>query len=780
MFSDKFKKDLDPIRADPQLMNRTRNAIAQGTGAKAGSPFAQRARIVRRRYAGLALAAGLVILITGGAVLFSRPNLFLGNTGKDKSSSETVAAAMADNAEEANEAAAATTTAAAAAETTLLDTSGNDESSIGTDFRDPDILRFNNYESILTILKKSWANANNGYSFDGNYMEDGMWTDGEFAAETTAAATAAAAPDAANGNSMGDEKSYSTTNVQVEGVDEADVLKNDGEYIYYLMNSTLYIVDVRDPSDMKLVASLNGVSADFTEYFIDIFYASDTKTLSVISTGYYNGTPVYYGEGSGNGTYGTSAVTDPVSAFIEFILPEQDTIAEPGYDPYNYYTPTIPYTKLETYDVSDPENPVEIRSFSQEGSYLSSRRIDDTVYLISTEYLYTYYGYGTDMAEVIPKTMTGDGSWEYVAPDDIYIVNPDYADSFTVVSAIDTRDAEKTGETEAVLGSGSTVYANEDTLYIAGTIWDDTIYRTYDDLNQTNGKDTSQDDVYKTKILSFSITDGTLKAKATGKVNGSLLNQYSMDEYDGYFRIATTSGGWWSSDTSNNVFVLDDELEPVSKLTDLAPGESIYSVRFSGDRIYMVTFEQVDPLFVIDASDPEKLEVLGTLKIPGYSNYMQMLGDNLILAIGNDTRTEGESVIPTGLKIAIFDVTDPSKPVQKSYLIYGASYGYSEVQYNPKALLLDTARGLIGLPASFDMPAGKFGSEYVDGFLLLSVDKEGNLGHMNIFKNYEAYQGYGSSRGVLIDDTIFLLATEGITSFSLTDYSELDSLRFTY
>ena len=657
-------------------------------------------------------------------------------------------------------------TQAAAAETTTAGSSDN-KGAFSNDFHDREILSFDNYESILSILKKSWANANNGYSFDGSYLEDGMMT-GETAA---AATTAAAAPENAGGDLQSDGKSYSTTNVQVEGVDEADILKNDGDYIYYLMNSTLYVVDVKDPSDMKLAASMRGISDDFTEYFTDIFYAPDTKTLSVISTGYYNGAPIYYG----NSTSAASA-TDPVSAFWGFLSSKKETAS----DPYNYCTPSVPYTKLQIYDVADPENPIEIRTFSQEGSYLSSRRIGDTVYLITTEYLYTYYGYGTDMTDVIPKTMTEDGSWEYVAPEDIYIVNPDYADSFTVVSAIDTRNADAASETEAVLGSGSTVYSNENTLYIAGTVWDSVVCETYGDLNTfyENGTDTSENDPYKTKILSFSITDGTLKAKATGKVNGSILNQYSMDEYDGYFRIATTSGGWWSSKTSNNVFVLDDELDPVSKLTDLAPGESIYSVRFSGDRIYMVTFEQVDPLFVIDASNPEKLEVLGSLKIPGYSNYMQMLGDNLILAIGNDTRTEGESVIPTGLKIAIFDVTDPSNPVQKSYLIYGASYGYSEVQYNPKALLLDKTRGLIGLPVSFDMPAGKFGSEYVDGFLLLSVDKEGNLEHKNIFKNYDAYQSYGSSRGVLIDDTIFLLGTSGVTSFSLTDYVRLDSLEF--
>lgn len=767
MFSDKFKKDLDPIHADPNLINRTRAAISKETATAERSPLAKRVHIAHKRYAGLALAAGLVVLITGGVVLFSRSGLFRENTDKVAVSPATTEAALAvASPETVTDEAAAATTQAMAAETTAG--SSDDKSSVSNAFHDREILCFNNYESILSILKKSWANANNGYSFDGTYMEDGNW-----AGETAAAAetTMAAAPDSEGVSVPSEGKSYTTTNVQVEGVDEADVLKNDGDYIYYLSNSTLYITDVKNPSDMKAEAVMQGVSADFTEYFMDLFYAPDTKTLSVISSGYYNGAPVYYDNGAA-----AAAATDPDSAFWELQPLKKEAVSDPG----NYYTPTVPYTKLQTYDVSDPGDPALIRSFSQEGTYLSSRRIGDTVYLVTTEYLYTYYGYGTDMSDVIPKTMQADGGWEYVAPEDIYIVNPDCADSFTVVSAIDTRDAEKASETEAVLGSGSTVYANEETLYIAGTVWDYSVYDTYGDLNffYENGSDTSENDVYKTKILSFSISGGTLAAKATGKVNGYVLNQYSMDEYDGYFRIATTSGGWWSSATSNNVFVLDDLLEPVSKLTDLAPGESIYSVRFSGGRIYMVTFEQVDPLFVIDASDPENLKVLGKLKIPGYSNYMQMLGGNLILAIGNDTRTQGESVIPTGLKIAVFDVTDPSKPVQKSYLIYGASYGYSEVQYNPKALLIDRERGLIGLPVSFDMPAGNFGSEYIDGFLLLSVDKEGNLGHENIFKNYDAYQSYGSSRGVLIDDTIFLLGTTGITSFSLTDYRELDSLDF--
>ena len=187
-----------------------------------------------------------------------------------------------------------------------------------------------------------------------------------------------------------------------------------------------------------------------------------------------------------------------------------------------------------------------------------------------------------------------------------------------------------------------------------------------------------------------------------------------------------------------------------------------------------MTFVQVDPLFVIDASNPMELKVLGELKIPGFSNYLQILDDNKVLAIGNATRSEGENVIPAGLKIAVFDVTDPKNPIVQSSLVYGESYGYSEVQNNPKALLLDLSRGLIGLPVSFDKNAGKYGSDFVEGFLLLNIDKEGNLSHRYIFD--DVLSMYGGGRGVYIGDALFLVGNSEISAYSITSYQCLDTL----
>lgn len=616
-------------------------------------------------------------------------------------------------------------------------------------FHDGGIYNFGSYEAIVSVLEKSLSNSVNNYN--DYYIKDGI---------ASGSITQEAAPDSSPAADLGkntETSDYSQTNIQVEGVDEADIIKNDGEYIYCIINTSLYVLDVRDPQNMKVAAVITDDFAltDYYAYYLDLFYDSDTKTLSVISNYYYGGSdviypsePIIFDEGSGTASVQGS---------------------------YGY--PSQECTKIVTYDVSDAYAPEEIRTFYQEGYYISSRRIDDTVYLVTSQSL--WYDSAAAPEELIPSISDGKDNWTEIPAQDIYIVNPDYANTFTIVSAVDTRNVDSAAVTQAVIGQGTVVYASTDTLYIAATVWDEKNYQTYEDFSLVyQGGDvpvSSDDDVYKTKILAFSITGGTLSAKASGTVNGTLLNQYSMDEYQGYLRTATTSGGWMT-DTSNNIYVLDENLDTVSGLTGLAPGEQIYSARFDGDRIYLVTFEQVDPFFVIDASDPHSLTVLGKLKIPGYSNYMQMLGDNLVLAIGNTTYTNGDSVIPAGLKIAIFDVTDPTDPTLKSSLIYGDSYGYSEVQYNPKALLLNQSRGLIGLPVCFDMPSGSFGSEYVNGYLLLTYDDSGNLEHDYLFKDIDTFLSYGMCRGITIENTIFLVGYEEVLAFSLDTHNLISSL----
>jgi len=789
MFSDKFKKELDTIHADPNLISRARQKAAgqRNPHENPVTRFAKNKKFYRIAAAvcSLVILVGIGIFFGSGTGMSLTARLF-GNANQKAASGkatpvnepfQSAADAMSDNESEGTHA-----------------TESKDALTNG--FHDGSIYNCSNYETILTVLEKNWALENDGYNFFGEKITgsvvDGVAPESNGDSAVTGATTAAAYSGDAP---VAGKADYSQTNIQVEGVDEADIIKNDGEYIYCISNASLFVLDVRDPHDMKVAAKITGSSAlpDFSltvyyENYIDIFYDSDSKTLSLISNSYGSNDTVYpYTAEGGSVTSGDakagSAVSVPDTGSTAAAAPSGDTssvgAAAPAAGSYNGMYPSAGYTILQSYDVSDPYAPKEIRTFFQEGNYLSSRRIDDTVYLITSQNL--YYDGTVSAEDLMPSTSDGPDNWATVPAPDIFIINPNYADTFTVVSAVNTRDISKDTRTQAVVGQGNIVYSSPDTLYIAAAVWNEIYYQTYGDFSASSSKpDTAgqtPDDLYKTKILAFSITGGTLDAKTSGTISGTLLNQYSMDEYQGNLRIAATSGGW-NSVTSNNIIVLDSNLAVISSLTGLAPGEQIYSARFAGDRIYLVTFLQVDPFFVIDASDPANLAVLGKLKIPGYSNYLQMLGDNTVLAIGNATYTSGGSVIPAGLKIAIFDVADPENPVMKSSLVYGTTFGSSDAQYNPKALLLNKARGLIGLPVSFDLASGSYGTDYINGYLLLHYDINGNLTHDYLFKDIDTLLSYGLFRGITIKDTIFLVGSSEIQAYSLNTYDLIDSLDF--
>lgn len=743
MFKDKIRKDLEEIHADEHLLAATRQKITSAQTIHAKSPHAAGSK--RKRILSLSAAVLCsVLVISSVAVYFSQKgdegnhfNLFANLTHE---STQTSDGDSPDN--------------------------QSDEY-----FEDSDITTYDSYASIKTVLSKaSLSDLNYSADYDGLIIDDA---------------------DTATSNSEGTAESsdptttdYSATNTQVEGVDEADIIKNDGEYIYYVSCGILFVLDVRDPENILIVAKLSeyGLDADSTYSNIsDIFYDEDTKTLSLIYFAY-----MYY-------------LCD------DCVLPETATGSIRGNDKLNNsddYYPDNRYTLLRVYDVSDPASPKLTRSFAQEGSYLSSRRMGDTVYLVSSTYM--WYDLSLSGDEMVPAISSDGSSWAPAPAESIHFVDETSATSYSVVSAINTTDMSKDPQTEVVAGTGNIVYCSNSTLYVVAEIWDaeidyETIPQLYTasediatstDIAASTDSATSEDSAtstdvvtseenapssdsyYKTKILSFDITDGNLSAKAAGTVDGYIINQYALDEYDGFLRIATTTGDY-SGNTENNIFVLDESLDQISSLTDLAPGESIYSVRFYGETIYMVTFVEVDPLFVIDASDPYHLSVLGELKIPGYSNYMQLIGDNLLLAIGNETYTDSGSVIPAGLKIAVFDVSDPENPVLVSSLVYGDSYGSSSVSYNPKNLLINMNRGLIGLPVSFDKISKNNEYEYEEGFLLLHIDSAGNLTQECLF-NELCYE-YSEYRGVYIGDTLFVLCDSEIASYSLLDYSQLDS-----
>ncbi len=209
-----------------------------------------------------------------------------------------------------------------------------------------------------------------------------------------------------------------------------------------------------------------------------------------------------------------------------------------------------------------------------------------------------------------------------------------------------------------------------------------------------------------THIVRIKIQGSTITSEASGKVPGRVLNQFSMDEYGDYFRIATTISGF-SGDVilgqttqSNNVYVLNMNLTIVGRLENLAPGESIYSARFMGSRCYLVTFKKVDPLFVIGLDDPTAPEVLGKLKIPGFSDYLHPYSENLLIGIGKETvdAEEGDFAWYQGIKIALFDVSDVANPRQIASYIIGDRGTDSPVLYDHKAFLFDKDRNLLAIP----------------------------------------------------------------------------------
>ena len=345
-----------------------------------------------------------------------------------------------------------------------------------------------------------------------------------------------------------------------------------------------------------------------------------------------------------------------------------------------------------------------------------------------------------------------------ISPENIYYCPGDLQNTYLLVGAFDiTSDTPCIPDT--ILGSGDTIYMNAENLYIARQNW-------LSD-SESSGKVTT--DIYR-----FSANEASLNYTGSGSVDGYIINQYSMDEYNGFFRIATTStDSDWNE--SNNVFILDSSLNIVGSITDMAPGETIQSVRFDGDTGYVITFEQIDPLFVLDLSTPENPSVLGELKIPGFSEYLHPFGDNLLLGIGRHTselysRDEYgnetiEGITDKGLKISIFDVNDPSTPTEISKIVLGSDWNtYSEVSYNPRSLMTDFEKGIIGVPVCSydDYTNGEF-----YGYVLLQIDSDG----IESLANLGSDTWCDNPRICYIGNYLYLILNDSVMVYNYSNYT---------
>lgn len=485
------------------------------------------------------------------------------------------------------------------------------------------------------------------------------------------AASPAADGDSAEGSS-GAANEYSGTNIQVSGVDEGDIVKTDGTYLYQIGTGEILIFRVYPADEMTLVSRIpfEGGTFEPQEMYIS------GNDLVVIGSAYSYS--VYADEGT------------------ESVLK-----AEPV-----YYSETA--TKILIFDLTDRQKPVKGREVSLPGNTLSSRLIGRDLYVVCNQYIYNWSDAAAPLKPKYSDTAAGPGIMQ-VEYGDIRYMPPVVSSSYLVVAALSLDEPGKPVNLDTYLGAGSEIYVSENSLYVA-------VNEGYGGIRfMTIAEDGyfPPDTQEATLIYKFALNNASAAYSARGQVPGRTLNQFSMDENGGYFRIATTSGYSWMSGEGGSVnalYILDGDLSIAGRLEGMARGETIYSVRFMGDRAYVVTFRTVDPLFVIDLNNPKAPRVLGSLKIPGYSNYLHPYDENHIIGFGKDAITvsfkdaygneAGVGSYYMGMKVALFDVSDVANPIEKFTVSIGDRGTESEILYDHKALFFDKERELIAFPVN--------------------------------------------------------------------------------
>ena len=442
---------------------------------------------------------------------------------------------------------------------------------------------------------------------------------------------------------LGSEKAspeFSGTNIQVAGVDEADIVKTDGEYLYLVSGGDVAILDARPPAQASVVSRIETDS-----WSTELYLVGDR--LVTLSHGYR-----YYP------MEGDLVKGEPACTACRLDFPE-----------------VYPYqTFLRVYDVVHPASPVLLGSMNFTGWSAGSRLIGEYVYLLVTEYLWV-----KENETVMPMVTVNQEDLTLAAADIGYFDDGSYGTTLLTVIAIDVQDPGEWAQESFLIGGVNSLYVSASNLYVTATVYDE------------------RDNGGRTAIHRIAIDSGNVVYEASGSVPGWVLNQFSMDEYQGYLRLATSEG--WGAESRNAVYVLDSQLQLVGRLEDLAPGERIYSARFMGPRGYLVTFRQIDPFFVLDLSNPEKPSVLGELKIPGVSTYLHPYDPTHVLGLGSTSCDEETPNALGCVKLSLFDVSDVKNPKEVATFVIASKGGsYSEAQYDHRALLLSTTRNLLVLP----------------------------------------------------------------------------------
>jgi uncharacterized secreted protein with C-terminal beta-propeller domain len=574
---------------------------------------------------------------------------------------------------------------------------------------------------------------------------------------------------------------YSETNIQVQGVDEADIVKTDGKYIYVLSNKNLVITEAY-PAETAEILSKTDLGITPSEIFIEgnnilVFGSTYRQTRNEAGDVIQGSTPTEVNAKIASGEY------------------------------YPYYGRNLAVILL--IDASNKENPEIKRTIEFEGSYLNSRKINEQVYFVINSYP-TYYAEENGIIPLYADTKESDEFKEIAECGDIGYLPPVYPESFVTIGSIAMNDFDSKIQKETVVGSAQNIYASQDNLYLAQTEYNYYNYiplvsEVVDSVIADPIKNVISDNREFTSIHKFSLDNGKIGYSGVMKAPGNILNQFSMDEFENNFRIATTTGhvSRIGGGTSNNIFIFGEDLKMKGKLEDLAPGEKIYSARFMGNKGYLVTFKKIDPLFVIDLTDASNPKVLGKLKIPGYSDYLHPIDETHLIGIGKDTieSEQGNFAWYQGIKIAVFDVSDVEHPKEMYKEIIGDRGTDSYALNDHKAFLYDKEKNLLVIPVQLaEISEEQKQQNYNNNFPLygdftfqgayvynLSLENgfqlKGRITHLDadddsLEKSGYYYSGGGTEvkRSLFIGDVLYTISNNKILANSLEDLSLIKKL----
>jgi len=563
--------------------------------------------------------------------------------------------------------------------------------------------------------------------------------------------------------STSSENDYSTTNIQVENVDEADITKTDGNYVYSISENNVLITNVENPENMKIEASLSNpgyVPEDIILY---------NGKLVVISTNYTSSSQ------------------------------------------YTYYSKySNDNTMVTTYDISDKTRIKKINEYVVYSRYYTSRCINGQILVICSDMLrkendkiVTYYMENNEKKEI------GLNNIKYLKGE---------ATNYQTIIASTNLNTNESVKLSEYLFNIENAYVSENNIYLVNSEYNNNKTPIFENIKNLllkgiigfirNIEMADYDYNKYTTIYKFKINDdGSLKYNNKTKEEGSTINQFSLDEYQNNLRVAL------SGNEGSRIVIFDENLKKIGSTEYLSKGERMYTTRFLGNKAYMVTYKNTDPLYAIDLSIPTSPKVLGELKIPGYSTYLHPYDENHLIGIGMETKekvyrdsfgkVKRTTAIITGMKMALFDVSDINNPIQISKTVIGDSRTTSAILTNHKALLFSKEKGLLAIPVNkyesdfeinvdnedniSDMESiyTKYNKTYTaEGYFVYNINLTDGFKLKGIIeheKNTSIGYSYGESkllRGIWINDNLFTVSEDMIKVNKLDDLSLISELKY--